>query len=255
MVANYHTHTARCRHAYGTEREYVEKAIARGLKILGFSDHTPQWFPGDYYSNMRIFPEELDDYCNTIRTLQKEYKGQIDLLLGLEVEYYPATWQNLLPRLQDAGIEYMILGQHNTGNEYDTPHNTIETDDVSLLTTYCDQVITAMETGRFTYFAHPDFINFVGDHKTYETQMGRICKASLETDTPLEINFNGIRFQRFYPNPIFWRLAAEAGCKVVFGYDAHCPDDVMDKASESIALSMVKDLGLNLQQTVPLKSI
>ena len=27
MRANYHTHTKRCHHAYGTEREYVEKAI------------------------------------------------------------------------------------------------------------------------------------------------------------------------------------------------------------------------------------
>lgn len=36
MIANYHTHTWRCRHADGTEREYVERAIEGGLKILGF---------------------------------------------------------------------------------------------------------------------------------------------------------------------------------------------------------------------------
>ena len=41
MTENYHTHTARCRHATGTEEEYVLAAIDRGLKILGFSDHTP----------------------------------------------------------------------------------------------------------------------------------------------------------------------------------------------------------------------
>ena len=28
MIANYHTHTWRCKHAVGTEREYVEQAIA-----------------------------------------------------------------------------------------------------------------------------------------------------------------------------------------------------------------------------------
>ena len=48
MIANYHTHTWRCRHADGTEREYVETAIEAGLKILGFSDHTPQVYPGGY---------------------------------------------------------------------------------------------------------------------------------------------------------------------------------------------------------------
>ena len=48
MIANYHTHTWRCHHADGTEREYVENAIAAGIKILGFSDHTyvpSKWNP------------------------------------------------------------------------------------------------------------------------------------------------------------------------------------------------------------------
>ena len=31
MIANYHTHTPRCNHAVGTEEEYVQAAIQRGL--------------------------------------------------------------------------------------------------------------------------------------------------------------------------------------------------------------------------------
>lgn len=31
MLANYHTHTVRCHHAKGTEREYIEHAIEQGL--------------------------------------------------------------------------------------------------------------------------------------------------------------------------------------------------------------------------------
>ena len=34
MIANYHTHTKRCKHATGEDREYVEAAIETGLKIL-----------------------------------------------------------------------------------------------------------------------------------------------------------------------------------------------------------------------------
>ena len=41
MFANYHTHTARCRHASGEDREYVLAAVQSGVKILGFSDHAP----------------------------------------------------------------------------------------------------------------------------------------------------------------------------------------------------------------------
>ena len=45
MIANYHTHTTRCNHATGTEEEYVQSALERGLEILGFSYHTPYTFP------------------------------------------------------------------------------------------------------------------------------------------------------------------------------------------------------------------
>ena len=30
LKANYHTHTYRCQHAYGSEREYIEAAIRMG---------------------------------------------------------------------------------------------------------------------------------------------------------------------------------------------------------------------------------
>ena len=57
MKYNLHTHTIRCNHAQGDDREYVESAIMAGIKVLGFSDHCPQFFPNtDYYSNFRMKP-------------------------------------------------------------------------------------------------------------------------------------------------------------------------------------------------------
>ena len=96
MKNNYHTHTVRCRHAQDTEREYIEAAIAAGIKTLGFADHAPQIFPGDYYSHFRMRPEELEDYCRTIRTLKEEYKDRIDIKIGLEAEYYPDLFEDLI---------------------------------------------------------------------------------------------------------------------------------------------------------------
>ena len=64
MEANYHTHTWRCRHASGTERDYIENAIDHGIKILGFSDHTPYPFPDGYTSGFRMHVDQLDDYVD-----------------------------------------------------------------------------------------------------------------------------------------------------------------------------------------------
>ena len=74
MIANYHTHTWRCRHADGTEREYVERAIEGGLKILGFSDHSPYPFPEGYDSGMRMRLDQGEGYVDTVLALKKEYE-------------------------------------------------------------------------------------------------------------------------------------------------------------------------------------
>lgn len=255
MVANYHAHTTRCNHATGTEREYVEAALKRGLKIFGFSDHSPQFFPGDYYTFMRMRPQQLDDYCETVRSLQKEYHGQIEIPLGLEVEYYPAIWGELIPRLEDAGMEYLILGQHWLDNEINAHGSAGVTTDEALLRQYCRQVIAAMETGKLTYIAHPDVIYFVGDPAVYRRHMRELCRAAKEAALPLEINLLGIHNKRHYPNEAFWALAAEEACPVILGMDAHAPGQILQTEPEEQALQLVSRFGLNLLDTVPLNHL
>lgn len=73
MIANYHTHTPRCHHAYASEEEFCQAAIDGGLKILGFSDHSPYYFPGDYYSNFRMDREQLEDYAQSVFACRDKY--------------------------------------------------------------------------------------------------------------------------------------------------------------------------------------
>lgn len=255
MIANYHSHTTRCNHALGTPREYVENAVRRGLNIFGFSDHTPQYFPGDYYTFMRMRPYELPEYCADVRSLKREYRDRLQILTGLEVEYYPAFWNDLIPRVRDAGIEYLILGQHWLGNEINEPGSAAPTDDENLLRRYCRQVCDALETGKITYIAHPDLLNYVGDKQIYRQHVRDLCRAAQQSGTPLEINFLGIATGRHYPNPYFWEVAAEEGCNVVFGMDAHAPDHILNPEPERKALEMVRYYGLNLLETVNLRQI
>ena len=70
MIANYHTHTRRCGHAVGEDREYVEYAIERGLKVLGFSDHVPMPFPDGHESRFRVPLGQLEDYVRSVLDLR-----------------------------------------------------------------------------------------------------------------------------------------------------------------------------------------
>ena len=255
MIANYHTHTARCRHARGTEEEYILRAIESGVKILGFSDHTPYWFAGEYYSRMRMFRHQLKDYAQTVRELQKKYAGQIEILLGVECEYYPTYFAETVRHLRQAGIDYMIQGQHWIGDEENEPYCGSATDSETILRRFVNQTIDGMKTGLYTYLAHPDLINFVGDDEIYQRHMARLCKAAKKLDIPLEINLLGIRAERNYPDHRFWKLAGEAGCKVLLGCDAHAPEDFLDKAAIEKALDMVRQYDLTLLETVALRNI
>ena len=255
MIANYHTHTWRCNHATGREEDYVLNAIDRNFEILGFSDHTPYIFPKGYYSNFRMKPEQFKDYCDTVRLLQKKYADKIKMHLGVELEYYPAFFPNLLPELQDAGIEYMILGQHFIGNEINEHYSGNATGDPEILKRYCEQTMDAMQTGVFTYFAHPDLIHFKGDEKLYRQQMKRICREAKSCKIPLELNMLGKWSGRHYPNPVFWELAAEEGCDVILGCDAHAPEHLLKTETEQQLTDLAHHLGLNLLEKVPLRNI
>ncbi len=255
MIANYHTHTPRCRHASGTEEEYVRCAIGAGLHTLGFSDHTPYPFSGSYYSTMRMYPYEFAEYAASVRSLRAAYADRLDIRLGVEAEYYPAHFEDLLALLRAEKIEYMILGQHWLDNEQGAPGNCRITDEETHLLRYCDQTIRALQTGLFTYFAHPDILCFRGSDDLYREQITRLCQAAKECGVPLEINLLGLRSQRHYPDARFWRIAAQVGNDVILGCDAHAPDHLLDTAAIETALAMVDSFGLHLLETVPLRPI
>ncbi len=255
MKANYHAHTVRCHHATGTEKEYVEAAIASGLKVLGFSDHTPYPFPEDHSHHIRMRMHELENYVNTVLALRDEYRKDIEIHLGLEVEYCPDYFEKLCEEIADYPIEYFLHGQHFLGNS--APGEAYcghATDDPHKLTAYCDQVIAAAKTGCFTYLAHPDLIRFTGDAALYDEQMRRICRKAKELTLPLEINFLGIDEGRHYPNERFWKIAGEEGCDVIFGLDAHKPEHFQFERTLTKAREIVKKYELKLLEDVKLRN-
>lgn len=254
MIANYHTHTWRCNHASDREENYIRVAVEQGMEILGFSDHTPYYFPGSYYSRFRMRPELLDDYVQTVLKLKERYAGRIEIHLGLELEYYPGLLPKLLPVLREKPIEYLLLGQHFIGAEIGEHYSGSPTGDKEILRRYCYQSMEAMNSGLFTYFAHPDLIHFVGDRKVYERYMAELCREAKSCGMPLEMNLLGIREGRNYPDRLFWELAAEAGCQAVLGADAHEPAVLADEKTEKLAMEILEPLGIGILEKVELKN-
>ena len=239
----------------GDESEYAEQAAEKGLKILGFSDHTPYDFfdIGPRNRPMRMMPEELGGYVASVRSLAEKYAGRMEIHVGLEAEYYPKYFSGLLKMVREEGVEYLILGQHFLFNEVEDIYTGKPFYKVERLKQYVSQSIEGLRTGVFTYFAHPDLVNYSVDDGLYYDEMRKICVAAKEADTPLELNLLGLRTGRNYPDERFWSIVSEEGNEVVFGSDAHKPEDVYDPVTVERAMRIVEKYSLKLIDTVKLK--
>ena len=252
MIANYHTHTARCGHAIGADRQYVENAIARGLQVLGFSDHVPMPFPDGHESRFRIPIRQLEDYVSSVLSLREEYKREIDIRLGFEAEYYPDLFEAMLRLLSPYPVDYLLLAQHFNDSE-ETIYNPETQFSHQALRTYVDRVVEGMGTGRFSCVAHPDLFHYAGPVRVYEEEMTRLCQQAKALDIPLEINILGLLQGRCYPSERFWPLARREGCRVVLGCDAHRPQDVAAPDQLQRAMDFAARFDLVPEQRIALK--
>lgn len=244
---NYHMHTARCYHAWGSDEDYVKAAIKAGFEEIGFTDHTPWHFESGYVSGMRMSEDELSHYIQSIQALQKKYSHQISIKIGLECEYAPKMMPWLQSVLEKEPIDYIILGNHfheseETGDYYGRPTTSLTT-----LQNYVDDVKKACDTGLYSYLAHPDLIHYKNTKdKYYQEAMTEICLYTKKANMPLEFNLLGYKEKRQYPNDDFWQIAAKCGCQAIIGFDAHEPNRLKDDKIYQKAITYLKGLGMEI---------
>ena len=259
MIANYHTHTFRCHHAGDfSDEEYVLSALDAGLKILGFSDHAPWPYKSDYVGRTRMLPEGLEEYIQSINLLKEKYRDRIQIFLGMECEYYP-DYLPWLEKLHDS-MDYLIFGCHwGPSDEHGELYfrNVTETADLQNYFTY---VFMGMESGLFSYLAHPDlaFSNYREFDNVCIDSSYALCRKARSLDLPLEYNISGFRQKERgklkglgYPCNPFWEIAKETGCRAIIGVDAHGPDDIRNSEAICFAESYLEKLGIEVLETLP----
>ncbi len=147
---------------------------------------------------MKIDREKSSDYFQTLGELRQEYRishPEISIPIGFEFEYLPDSFESaiseadscaaIMPDGERVGIEYLILGQHFIPDPDSAGYSGMPSDSEKRLASYAKSVIKGLETGRFTYLAHPDLLNFTGPESVYEKHMREICLASRELQIPL----------------------------------------------------------------------
>lgn len=80
---NFHTHTCYC-DGKNTPDEMVEEAVKKHFAALGFSGHAYTSFDTSYCMD----DEAFGNYLEELTRLQKKYQEKIQILKGLEYDYY-----------------------------------------------------------------------------------------------------------------------------------------------------------------------
>ena len=277
---NFHTHTYRCGHANGSEEEMVCSAIKMGIEELGISEHVPLPHyrqhllkslvairgPRSFLSlvhafiqngpSMRMPYPDMENYLDKIKECQDKYQDQIKIYKGFEAEGLEEYFDYYQSLLYEHKVDYLILGhhfhKHCVHSDYYGKENMKKKD----IYQYCNDVEKALETGLFSYLAHPDL--FLIGYKEFDldarTVSQRICEKAKELNIPLEVNAGGIRrglrnvngeMIYAYPNTHFWKIAGEVGNDVILGFDAHDPSD-FNGAMYKQMLDFCKEHNLNV---------
>lgn len=261
MKTNYHTHTERCMHATGSDRDFVLSAIKGGYEVLGFSDHTPWKYRTGYVADMRMLPAELPGYIESLRGLREEFKDQIDLKIGLEAEYFPDYMYWLREQVKEYRLDFVLLGNHFYHTDEKFPyfgHHTLNRD---MLDLYEESAIEGMESGLFCCLAHPDlFMRSYPRWDSHCTTVSRhICRTAARLQIPLEYNVGYVGYNEAhgigttYPHPKFWQIATNEGCTAIIGMDAHNHLDLRTPVYYDRAVAEVKALGIKRIDRLPFK--
>lgn len=253
-IINMHTHTTRCHHAKGKDREYVEKAIEAGYDVLGFSDHAPYLFEGDYVSPIRMKMSELEGYVDSVLSLKKEYEKDIEIYCGLEMEYFPKLFDRTMEEIDKYPVDYLILGQHFYDDEEGWISPKKAWADEEHLGMYVERVMAGVQTDRFFYVAHPDIMCFTGEKEIYRKRMMPLIQEMKRRGMPIEINMNGLRDGLHYPTPEFVQLGVENGNDFIIGVDAHSPSYFLDFESYEKCKELVLNYGGNIINSLKIDS-
>ena len=238
VLRDRHMHTSFCDGAREPQ-EYIESAIAKGLTQIGFSVHS--YVPFDL--ECCIAYERIDEYKARIGELKRKYADKIQILCGVEQDYYSET--------STEGYDYVIGSYHyfkapnGVFFPLDLDFQTLfgicksyfDGDFMSLCEDYYEKVADIPRKIKCDIIGHIDLITKFNekypvidiDNPRYVKAYTDSVKAIIPYGIPFEINTGAItrRYRTTpYPSDGILRSIISLGGTLTLSSDAHHPDHI-----------------------------
>ncbi len=258
---NYHTHSLFC-DGTSIPEDYVIEAMKKNISSLGFSSHAPVPFSNKW--SMKY--EKLDEYKQTIRSLEKKYKDNIEINLGLEIDYIPGittTFNEFRNKIQPdyvigavhlvkkAGIEKLWFIDGPEHNYHDGLKIIFDNNIREAVTAFYDQSCEMLLTQKPDVIAHLDKVKmynrdiyFREDELWYIKLVEKTINIIEQTGAIVEVNTRGIykkKSKTLYPDVNLLQQCVSKKIPITISADAHQPDELTGYFDETIRL--LKDIG------------
>lgn len=241
--SNLHTHSS-FSDGENTMEEIVRTAISQNMVSLGFSDHSYTWF--DLHSCMR--PEQYPTYRETVKRLQEQYRDQLRLYCGLELDYYS--------RVDCSCYDYVIGSVHyicHDGVYYamdvqpEEQKQCLEIafggDVLAMASRYYQLLEDHIRTCKPTFVGHFDLITKFGLIPEEDPAYRRLACEALERVLKLcpylEMNTGAISrgWKALpYPGPYLLDTVKQCGGRIVLSSDSHHKDTLLCFFDESLRI-------------------
>ncbi|MCD6225083.1 MAG: histidinol-phosphatase [Deltaproteobacteria bacterium] len=230
-MIDYHIHTLLCNHATGSMPEYIQQAIAIGLKEICFLDHLTINPSGKLLS---MTPGEVPVYYHAIQMLKQKYKGIIKIKSGLEIDFTP-DYVNLVEDILGTysfdliGSSLHFIDDINIVSS-SSPWKKGQENTDAVFYLYCERLYEMMEYDYFDVVCHFDIVKKFGRKlpKKYDKKIDRILSVMKEKGIVMEINTSGLNHpaMEIYPHQEILKECCIKGIPVTIGSDAHRPEQV-----------------------------
>lgn len=258
-ATNYHSHCSFCDGRAPME-DFVQAAIAEHFVAYGISSHAPQ--PFDYKWTMSY--EEMPAYLNEFNRLKNKYAGEIELYVGLEIDYLDEINNPAHPYYQQLPLDYRMGSVHviqtPEGRSVDIDagpggfemilYGEFGGDLQKLVTTYFDASMRMVETGGFDFIGHCDKIHHnikkvskgFTDTDWYKSKLKEYFSLVAEKEIMIEINTKSYRkIASFFPDESVFGILNDMKIPVLVNSDAHLPEYI--NSSRQLAIDLLKASG------------
>ena len=242
MKFDLHTHHERCGHAVGTIKDYIEAAIDAGLSVIGIADHSPYFgYEEDHpFPKITMAKSDFSNYVNEVLKLRQEYSGKIDVLLGVEADFFLDSAEVYRSNLEKYPLDYIIGSVHLVEGlsifKRGRWEGLTNKEKIATKEAYYSLIEQSARSNMYQILGHIDAMKgYYPAFSTIETAaVEKTLKIIGECDVAIEINTSGKTKDvgGWYPSTEILEMAKYYGVKVTFGSDAHTPKRVGDEWEE-----------------------